>query len=193
MKKVVNVGIGGKSFTIDEDAYELLSDYLSSFRSRIKGIQTKEIMDDIEERIAELFSERINTYKDVVSIELVNNVVNQLGMPDGEPYEFNNGKNENTYNYNCNNMYQKPPKKLYRNPLDKMIGGVCSGIAAYFNLEVPLIRIIFFVGLILGSVSFWVYIVIWIVAPLANTPAQKCEMFGLPATAENLSKFTYRR
>ena len=71
---------------MDEDAYSRLKKYLNAFRTRSKlGLQSNEVMEDLEERIAELFLERVNKYKDVVDILLVDSVISQLGMPDGEP------------------------------------------------------------------------------------------------------------
>ena len=87
MKKVINAGIGGRSFAMDEDAYSKLKKYLNAFRTKSKmGIQSKEVMDDLEERIAELFSEGITQFRNVVDILMVERVIAQLGMPDGEPY-----------------------------------------------------------------------------------------------------------
>lgn len=186
MKKVVNVGIGGRSFAMDEDAYSRLRNYLNAFRSKSKlGLQSKEVMDDLEERIAELFSERINKYKDVVDILLVDSVIAQLGMPDGEPYN-ENGTDPVSEILSGN----RPTRKFYRNPLDKSIAGVCSGLAQYLSVDTLLMRIIFVVALFMGSAGFWIYIILWIAAPLAETPAQKCELFGMPVTAENLMKFS---
>ena len=191
MKKVVNVGIGGKSFTMEDDAYSLLSDYLEKFRTRTKmGVQSKEVMDDLEMRIAELLSARINYFKDVVEKALVKEVVIQLGMPDGEPYSFDSsyeGESTSQYRWERENLASK---KLFRTLDAKVIGGVCSGLAIYFNLDEVLIRVLFIVGLILGGAAFWIYIVLWIAAPLAVTPVQKCEMYGVPVTAENIRKFS---
>ena len=81
-------------------------------------------------------------------------------------------------------------KKFYRDPDNKTIGGVCSGLAAYLDIDVTLIRIIFLVALICGSLGFWVYVIFWIVAPMAKSASDKCEMRGLPITAENLKRFS---
>ena len=159
MKKVLNVAIAGKGFVIDEDAYAKLNNYLEKFKSSANmGYQSKELMEDIEERIAELFSQHITDYKNVVTIEVVNMVISQLGMPDGEPF-IEDDKNANSQ-----------PK-------------------AYFNIDVTIIRIIFIVCVLAGLAGLWVYLILWIVAPLAVTAAQKCEMYGLPVTAENLKRF----
>lgn len=194
MKAVMNVGIGGRSFVMEEDAYAKLKRYLNQFKTHTKmGIQTKEVMDDLEERIAELFSERLNSFQDVVNMGMVNNVINQLGMPDGEPFVDNH---ENTSGYNFrqepNDFFNGPApvRRLYRDTINKSIGGVCSGLAIYFGIDALLLRILFVIAFFMGSAGFWVYIILWIAVPLARTPAQKCEMYGLPITAENLRRFT---
>ena len=190
MKKVVNVGIGGKGFILDIDAYNKLDNYLGQFRSKISmgADQAKDVMDDLEARIAELFSERLGTYKDVVDINLVDMVICQLGMPDGSEFVENNTANNQYSTYN--NYEQQGIRKFYRDSVNKSIGGVCSGLAIYFSLDTALVRVLFVVCFFMGLASFWVYIILWLVAPLAVTPAQKCEMYGLPVTPENLSKFS---
>lgn len=184
MKKVVNVGIGGVSFTIDEDAYNKLDKYLERFRLRTKmGTQTIDVMEDLEQRIAELFSLELKTKHSVVDMAIVDKVIAQLGMPDGEAmddFDLPSGGYE----------YMAYSKKLYRDPDNKTIAGVCSGLGHYFNIDITLLKIIFFISLFIAGTGFWIYIVIWIIAPEAITPAQKCEMRGIPVTAENMKKFS---
>jgi phage shock protein PspC (stress-responsive transcriptional regulator) len=187
MKKVVNVGIGGRSFVIDEDAYQKLDKYLEKFRERTKmGVQTGDVMEDLEQRIAELFSESIKTGQEVINLSLVNRIIAQLGMPDGEAAEddFSSSKKETTYSTGY------AVKRLYRDPDNKSLGGVCSGLALYLNVDIALVRVLFFISLFMGGVGFWAYIIFWIVAPLATTATQKCEMRGIPVTAENLRKYS---
>ena len=187
MKKTLNIGIGGKSFIIDEDAHERLSNYLATFRSRLTGEQGSEVMDDIEARIAELLLSNLGSGQQSVSLAMVNRITAQLGMPDGKP-EFEN-ENDNQTNEEDKTM-SNPVKKLYLDVEDRKIGGVCIGLAAYFDIDVTLIRILFLAGLLCGGFGFWLYIIIWIVAPKALTPAQKCELRGWETNAENLAKFT---
>ena len=183
MKKVVNAGIGGRSFVVDEDAYQRLDTYLSHYRSKLGGGEN-EAMDDLEMRIADLFEEDIKIPSQVVTLALVERVIDQLGMPDGSQekegaaYGFSGSSDE------------KPVKKFLRDPDTKKIAGVCGGIAAYFDIDITLVRVLFLVLLLLGTGGFWIYLIIWIVAPLAQTPAQKCEMRGIPPTAENMDSFT---
>jgi len=185
MKKVVNVGIGGRSFIIDEDAYQKLENYLTKFRERTKmGVQTGDVMEDLEQRIAELFSESLRTGQEVVNQALVNRIIAQLGMPDGEAAEDDfSSKKETTHSGYA-------AKRLYRDPDNKSLGGVCSGLALYLNLDISLVRVLFFISLFMGGIGFWAYIIFWIVAPLATTATQKCEMRGIPVTAENLRKYS---
>lgn len=196
MKKVINVGIGGKSFVMEDDAYTKLNRYLEKFKSHAKmGVQTKEVMDDLEGRIAELFSEGLNSYQDVINLAMVNHVISQLGMPDGEPFTDGDdyrrsGEQKGGYEGEFYQPDNRPVKRLYRDTVNKSIGGVCSGLAIYFGIDTLLVRILFVIAFFLGSSGFWIYVILWIAVPLANTPVRKCEMYGLSVTAENLRRFT---
>ncbi|MBO7278254.1 MAG: PspC domain-containing protein [Bacteroidales bacterium] len=185
MKKVVNVGIGGRSFILEEDAYFRLDQYLELFRQRTQmGYLTREVMEDLECRIAEIFTETLSSREEVVNLALVERVIAQLGMPDGE------GASGSEFKYNEPYAGQKINKKLYRDSDNKLVGGVCSGFSCYFDVDVTVLRVLFLAALILGGFGFWIYIVVWFVAPMAKTASQKCEMRGLPINAENLRRFS---
>lgn len=177
MKKVITAGVGGRSFTINEDAYGRLESYLNLFRAHVREVGTQEVMDELESRIAELFYEEVGDGARVVDLELVEKVISQLGMPDGS----DSSAAEDPV---------KAVRKLYRDTDDVRIAGVCSGLALYFGIDTALVRILMLVALIAGSVGFWLYVILWIAVPKAVTPAQKCELRGLAPTAGNLSKFS---
>ncbi len=183
MKKVVNAGIGGRNFTIEEDAYNRLDAYLKAFRSKAdSGSSTTEVMDEVEARICELFSSKIYSSNEVITLAIVNDVISQLGMPDGSESGF---EDEGA----TAERQSTAKKKFYRDSDNKYIGGVCSGLGAYFDVDIMLIRIIFIIALFAGTAGFWAYIILWAVAPIAKTSAQKCELRGLPVTAENMAKY----
>lgn len=222
MKEVMNIGIGGKSFVVETSAYEILRDYLELFSSKIKPGESSEVMEDIESRIAELCSENISAYKNVVTESIVVKIVTQLGLPNGESYRPFQGAASGAAKgaasasagsatgtsagastgasgaysgaagaaYSAGAEEQRVPKKLFRDSDDKMIGGVCSGLGFYLGADPVLVRVLFLIALLFGTLGFWVYLIIWIVAPLAVNPVQKCEMRGLAPTAENLGKFS---
>ena len=217
MKEVMNIGIGGKSFVVETSAYEILKDYLELFSSKIKPGESSEVMEDIESRIAELCSENINAYKNVVTESIVVKIVTQLGLPNGESYRPFQGAaagaakgaagaatgaasassgTSGAYSgaagaaYGAGAEEQSVPKKLFRDSDDKMIGGVCSGLGFYLGADPVLVRVLFLIALLFGTLGFWVYLIIWRVAPLAVNTVQKCEMRGLAPTAENLGKFS---
>lgn len=222
MKEVMNIGIGGKSFVVETSAYEILRDYLELFSSKIKPGESSEVMEDIESRIAELCSENISAYKNVVTESIVVKIVTQLGLPNGESYRPFQGAASGAAKgaasasagaatgasagtsagaagaysgaagaaYGAGAEEQRVPKKLFRDSDDKMIGGVCSGLGFYLGADPVLVRVLFLIALLFGTLGFWVYLIIWIVAPLAVNPVQKCEMRGLAPTAENLGKFS---
>ncbi len=180
MKKVINAGIGGRSFSINEDAYSRLDSYLTHFRGHLKDAPREEVMDDLESRIADLFYESVGDGGRVVDIELVERVISQLGMPDGSSTSTLPESDE------------KPVHKLYRDTDDSKIAGVCSGLALYFDIDTALVRILMLVVLLAGSIGFWLYVILWIAVPKAVTPAQKCELRGIAPTAGNLARFPSR-
>ena len=183
MKKTVNAGIGGRNFTLDEDAYSRLEGYLKLFRTHLNDVPDEEVMDDLESRIAELFAERVGSGSRVVDIDLVDEVINQLGMPDGSEVPGSTGAG-------APKSAAATPHKLYRDPDNARIAGICAGLAQYFDADITLVRVLMLVALFAGSAGFWIYVILWIVVPKAETPAQQCEMRGITPSAENLAKYT---
>lgn len=187
MKKVLNVGIGGVSFSLDEDAYERLSAYLANFRSRLSGqdnVKPEEVMEDLEERVAEILMSKLDSSSQVVSLDMVEKIVMQLGMPDGstEP---------GTKHYDREETRKESVRhKFYRDIDGRKVAGICSGLSLYFNVDVFVFRILFVILFVCAASGLLIYMIFWIAAPKAVTPLQKCELRGIPATAENMSKFS---
>ena len=195
MKKTINVAIGGCSFTINEDAYVTLNDYLERFKSALNNSSSADVMDELEVRIADQLKGKLGG-RQVVDLAMTQEVIGRLGYPQGyEAPEEQTGKYEapkDEYHYSGYDG-EKPVRKLFRDPDGKRIAGVCSGLALFLGVDVTLIRVLFLVAFICGSAGFWIYLVIWIAAPEARTAAEKCELRGIPATAENIRRFTEGR
>ena len=180
MKKTVNVAIGGCSFIIDEDAYIALDNYLDRFRTAMNdSAGGDDVMEELESRIADLMKQKLVS-REVVNLKIVKEIIAQIGYPEG----YNDGSETN----NEDNM--NAPRKFFRDSEDKKIAGVCSGLALYLGIDVVFVRIIFLVALICGTAGFWAYIIFWVVAPETRTAVEKCELRGLPPTAENIRRFT---
>ena len=215
MKKVVNVSVGGRSFSLDEDAYARLTAYFDHFKARLdRDTQSakEEVMTDLENRIAELFDQGTGgaSYR-VVNLALVTKVVEQLGMPDGskEPETGVNGQEQSRRNgaddedeypksgsgvdFTYNGAQGTSRRRLFRDLDNKTIGGVCAGLAAFLNVDITIVRIVSLLTLLLWGTGFLVYLVLWIVVPIAKTPADKCMMRGLEPTAENMARFSQGR
>ncbi len=197
MKKTVNAAIGGCSFTIDEDAYSVLDEYLERFKKALerKGGNSN-VLDELEVRIADLLKGKLGG-RQVVDLVMAQEVIGKLGYPEGYEEVDDQGTGaegdpSEEYHYSGNDG-ERPVRKLFRNPDDKKIAGVCSGLALFLGVDVVLIRVIFLVALICGSAGFWIYLVIWIAAPEARTAAEKCELRGIPVNAENIRRFTENR
>jgi len=189
MNKTVTINISGIIFHIEEDAYQALSNYLS----KIKGYFSKtdggnEIMADIEARIAELLQQKINLNKQVVLMTDVENVMQIMGKPEEFAGEDSNQQNTTNEQNQTNTTSEKTKRRLFRNPDEKAIGGVCSGIAVYFDIDTVWVRLAMFLLIFFGGLSLWVYLVMWIIIPLAQTTADKLAMRGEAINIDNISK-----
>lgn len=212
MKKVVNVSLGGRSFSLDEDAYARLTAYFDHFRlclGKDSQSEKEEVMADLENRIAELFSQGTGgaSYR-VVNLELVTKVVEQLGMPDGskeraetastterreEDTAREESRRESGPDFSYSGGSGSARRRLFRDLDNKKIGGVCAGLAAFLNVDITVVRIVALIAMLIYGTGFLVYLVLWIVVPVASTPAEKCMMRGFEPTAENMARFSQRR
>lgn len=185
MNKTVNINLGGMFFHIDEDAYQKLSRYFEAIkRSLTNSNGQDEIIKDIEMRIAELFTEKHSSGKQVISIRELDEVIAVMGQP--EDYRIDNEENEAT---NPNFTTQtKGNRKLYRDKDGGLIGGVLSGLGYYFGIEKVWIRIIFLILLFTFGIGIIPYIILWIVMPEAVTTSEKLEMTGEPVNISNIEK-----
>lgn len=188
MNKVININLGGYPFTIDEDAYEHLSRYLDTIHNHFSHSEGyEEITGDIETRLAELFQESLEN-RPIVTLKDVKAAIAIMGTPEefgAEPMEeetTTSGKSSFTFAY-------KTGKRLFRNPEDEVIGGVASGIAAYFGIQDPLwVRIAFVLITISGGFGIPMYIILWAILPKAETAGDKLAMQGKPINASNIGK-----
>ncbi len=177
MKKTININLAGFVFYIDEDAYEALQKYLNNIRTYLGNTEGKdEIIDDIESRIAELFSDK---QKQVITLTEVNEVIEVMGQP--EDYMSEEEPEEKT-------AYQQSSKRLYRDPDSTVLGGVCSGVGHYLNIDAVWIRLIF-LAMVWSGVSILFYFILWAIIPKAETTAQKLEMKGKAATFSNIEDY----
>lgn len=155
MKKTLNVNIGSMAFVVDEDAYYMLKKYLDDVASRFEPGEQEETMNDVEIRVADIFTENLASPLQVVGVDLVRRAISIIGKAE----EFGERKGGTRAGR------QADIRKLRRSVTDRVIGGVCGGLADYFGLDVALIRIIMFILIFFGGFSIWVYIIMWIVIP----------------------------
>ena len=206
MKKNITINLCGRLFQIDEDAYELLQQYIESLRSYF-GRQEggDEIVDDIEARIAELFDELRQQGIEAITIDHVKDIISRIGKPEqmageddgehqsseskespkeGHRYDSVHSAAQDIYN---NVRERTAGKKLYRNPKDKMLAGVLSGFATYTNTDPVIWRLAIVVFTAFYGIGLIVYLVLAIVLPEAKTPEQLLQMEGKEVTPQNLA------
>lgn len=182
MKKTLTINLAGMVYNIDEDAYNKLNTYLKNIEMHFSDEkEVKDIMNDIETRISELLAEKISPQKQVVSIADIEEVIKTMG----EPHEFGDpDKEEKRKTYSSS--YHK---RVYRDPDNRVLGGVCGGLGAYMGVDSLLIRVIFVIIFFLGGAGLLIYLILWIIIPEAKTTAQKLEMRGDPVNVSNIGSF----
>ncbi len=182
MKQTYSINLGGIVFNIDDDAYHILKKYLEQIEMHFADAsERQEIMTDIEARISELFQERSKVANRVVDIKDVEKVIEILG----DPIEI--GETEDGTDPGKKEKFRQSYRRMYRDPDNRILGGVCSGMGAYWQID-PLIFRIIFVLTIIGFVGPIIYLILWIVIPEAKTAAQKLEMRGEPVNISNIGK-----
>jgi len=160
MKKTFTVNIGHSIFNIDEDAYEILNRYLDSIKSYFITIESEgEIIKDFELRIAENFSFNTSDNKKSIDLKDVKSMIEIMGtLDDFKEVYGNDQSDENHTNEDFDN-------KLYRDSSNRILGGVCSGIAQYFKIDPIIVRILFFLFSGFGLIA---YLILWIGVPIKD-------------------------
>lgn len=184
MKRTFTINLNSTVYHIDNDAYELLKQYLHDVEERLSPEERKEVMTDIESRIAELFSEKLQKGKGVINIDDVEEIIKILGKPNQYEDEDYSSTEEPS-----SKQKSKRRRKYYRDRDNAALGGVASGLAIYLGWEVVPIRLILVLLLFLGwGTLIPIYLVIWLLVPEAKTIAQKLEMQGEEVTAERIKE-----
>ena len=185
MNKTVNINLANILFHIDEKAFNKLQRYLESIKRSFSGTAgSDEIIADIEARVAELFQEKMENDRQVITLKEVDEVINIMGQP--EDYMVD----EDIFEDEPRKSSESRPrvKKLYRDIDNKYIGGVCAGLEHYLGFDVLWIRLIFIVLGIFTGFGFIAYILLWILVPEAATTSQKLDMRGEPVNISNIEK-----
>ena len=214
MKKNITINLFGQLYAIDEDAYQMLECYLESMKSYFSRQEGgEEIADDIEHRVAELLWERREAGSEAVDLNTVKAIIKQIGNPseiddteNGQEYADSNAEGEDSLGetfkkgaYAAGKATKSAmgrvkshirSRRFYRDENDKILGGVCSGLAQYFGGQDPLLWRVVVCALAICSlgITLLLYLLIWIVAPVARTPEEKLRMKGMEVNSTNLSE-----
>lgn len=201
MNKTVNVNIGGYPFILNDDAYQLLDSYLTSLSDvlRHQKCDAAEVISDIEARTAEIL---LATQKrgTIITAPMIERIIEQMGeardLEDFEEIDVTADRNGEHIRVTESELPPPPPiepepirKRLYRSEDDRMLGGVCGGLAAYFDIDPTWLRLgVVLLTLLSASTVAVVYVVLWIVLPVAVTPYQKMQMRGTSPTLDNIGR-----
>ena len=193
MKKTLTVNLGGTVYHIDDDAYRLLDNYLANLKHYFRKQEgAEEIVNDIEIRIAELFAEKVSAGKQVITLADVEEIIARVGKPEDfgvSDDESEPRKKEQAASAGQGYTRTATTRRLFRDPDNKLLGGVASGLAAYFDWDITLVRILMIVLLFVPYCPMIIlYIIGWIIIPEARTAAEKLSMRGEAVTIENIGK-----
>lgn len=187
MNKTVNINLAGTFFHIDEDAYGKLSRYLEAIKKSLSDPQGgDEIIRDIEARIAELFSEKLESNSHVITLKEVDQVIKIMGQP--EDYMVDEEIFEDAPP-SSKHRYSSSHKQLFRDVDNKFIGGVSSGLGNYLGIDAIWLRLLWVLLTVFSGGGFIViYILFWILVPAAESTADKLKMMGEPVNISNIEK-----
>lgn len=199
MKPTVKVSIGGMAYTLDEDAYFVLEDYLKSLNKHFgNNAEKTEIVADIEMRISELLQLQLNNTNSVISINNIQEVLSIMGSPhDFGDEESSEGSVKPEQTENEFEKFRK--KRIYRDKEHAIIGGVCSGLSHYFKTDPVIVRLIWvLIAVLAWSFSakatmfvVWAYGLLWVIVPKAKTFAQRVSMRNAASSIENIENKTH--
>jgi phage shock protein PspC (stress-responsive transcriptional regulator)/tetrahydromethanopterin S-methyltransferase subunit G len=203
MKPTIRVSIGGFAFNLENDAYQMIDDYLKKLNKHFdRHPEGKEIISDVEYRMAELLRMRVNDSNAAVTTADVDNVISIMG----NPADFDDGRDEvSPDSIKREDKKFNVKRRLFRDTDNKMIAGVCSGLGSYFNVDPVLVRVVFVVLFVLlivfsrmghwdlfdfdwPSIVILSYIVLWIAMPKAKTLEQKIAMTGKDPGIDNVGQ-----
>lgn len=187
MNKTININLANTFFHIDEEAYLKLQRYLDAVKRSFTKSQGKdEIIADIEARIAELFSERLQHDRQVITTKEVDEIISIMGQP--EDYLVDEELFEDEPQ-GRSNATAKSHKQLFRDIDRKYFAGVCAGLSHYLGLEVLWVRLLFILITIISfGTGILIYLALWVLVPEARTTAQKIAMAGDPVNISNIEK-----
>lgn len=188
MKKTTTIHLAGMVYHIEEDGHRILQQYIDDIhRVFAKQEGVDEMIADIELRIAELFQERLNEHKEVVTQEDVEEVISIMGSPN----QFDDtGENEESHEQAETFSNEENSKRLYRDTDEGMVAGVIAGLGHYFNIDPVIIRVLWILLVLAGGSGILLYIIAWVAIPEAKSTSEKLRMHGQSANLDNIKEFT---
>lgn len=179
MNKTIIININGIVFHIEEDAYEVLRSYMTEVKRHFAySPDSEEIVTDIENRLAEMFNERMDVdHKQVIVLADVQFVTGKMGNVND--FEIDDEDDD---------TFSRSGRKLFRDAEDRILGGVCAGLGYFFDVEPRWMRLLAIIFIFFGGIGLPVYIILWVIMPAAVTRADKMAMKGEPINLQNFKK-----
>ncbi|MEY4660042.1 MAG: hypothetical protein RJB36_1808, partial [Bacteroidota bacterium] len=182
MNKTVSIHLQGVPFILEEQAFDRLNSYMLQLKEILQKEEgSDEIIQDIELRMVELIQQKLTPFKQVVELSVIDQIIEKLGEP--EVFSDDTEAIHETTSALHNDSVEK---RLFRDGDRAMIGGVCAGVAAYFNIDVVIVRVIYICCFLTFGIGFLLYIALWAIIPIAKTSSDKLRMKGQHVNLENM-------
>lgn len=182
MNKIIQINLAGQAVSIDEQAYQKLSEYLKQLENHFATTPDgSEILGDIESRIAELFFSKLKKGNAFINNTDVSEAITLMGTPSDMGIEDDYEEQATDQNSSA-----ETSKKLFRDPNDRVLGGVCSGLAAYFGMDTSLMRVITVLLVVFAGLPIFIYIILWAILPEATSPQDRYRMHGDATTVNDI-------
>ena len=188
MQKVISINLNGNAYQLDESGYDVLREYLArADRELAANPDRAEIMADLEQAIADKCQKFLGPHKSVVNAGEVGQIVKEMGPINPAVGDDPAGASNTSAGGKTTPPAEPPQKRLYRNPDGAMIAGVCNGLAAYFGVDVTVVRVLFVLAAILTKgVGFILYVVMMFIIPEAHTAEERAAAGGAPFNAKEV-------
>lgn len=186
MNKTISITLDGQLFHVEEPAYASLDRYLQAVRAHFSSYPDRdEIVSDIESRMAEQFNAKVAGKNHVINQADIEEIIKIMGTVEDFKAFDDQGADSASQ---AEEPVMGPKRKLYRDSDDKILGGVASGLAAYFGIDATIVRLVFILTLFAGGTGVVAYLILWLIVPEALTPSEKMAMRGERITIADLER-----
>lgn len=192
MRQVITINLNNNAYQVEDEGYAALRDYMATAERRLADYPDRqEILADLEQAIADKCDSFLGAHKNVITTAEVSQILREMGPVAGSDDEAtrpqgNPSTDTPEQGFTTATGPRQQPRRLYRLAEGKLLGGVCTGLAAYFGIDVVWVRALWVLMTLFTGVWLLVYVAALFIVPKAETPAERAQAHGTPFNAQDL-------